>query len=1051
MRFPRIVVVYFWIVLLAASSLLAQSPNGSITGLVLDPSNRVIADADILVINDVTGLKYSSKTNNDGIYIVPNLPPGPYRLQVSKDGFKTLVKPDIILNIQDELSVNFTLPVGATFETLTVQGGAPMVNTTDGSVSTVIDQNYVANMPLNGRSFQDLILLTPGVVTQTPQNGAVSQLGQTGEFSVNGQRPESNYYTVDGVSANIGAAPGTSMIGTAGASGSVPAATALGTTQALVSVDDLEEFRVQSSTYSAEYGRNPGGQFSFETKSGTNEWHGTAFDYVRNGAFDSNDWFDDYFGIKRPALRQQDFGGTIGGPVTIPHVYSGRDRTFFFLSYEGLRLEQPQAATVNYVPDAVLRANAPAPLNLVLNAFPLPNAVDVGSGIAEYIAGWSNPRSLDSGSVRLDHVVGDHLRLFFRFSETPSYSATREGGAFVAPSMYDSLSYTSRTYTAGADEMLTNHLGNEFRFNWSSNHVNDSSVIDAFGGSTPLDLAQLSGLEPSANVVVSLFDGGYQVGLGQTLQSAVQRQLNLIDTLSFVRGHHEMKFGVDYRRLTPIAVPFNPSVSYDYLSEPSVEANSADFAVAISSLPAYPLYLNFSAFAEDEWKVASRVSLSLGLRWDVNPAPGSTKGLQPYTIAGSSPSTWTLAPEGTPLWRTIWYNFAPRLGVAFTAHQTAGYETVIRGGIGVYYDTAQQTGSQGFQGPGFSQFNVLTATPFPFSVSAANPPVENPPTVPYNTVFGFPAHLQLPYTLQWNTSFEQALGKPQVLSISYIGSHGARLLKLDEVLGSTAGNPNASAFLLTENGLTSDYNSLQIQFRRRLTNGFTALASYTWSHCSDYGSQDYFYAYQRGDCDFDIRDNVSAALSYDLPKAGPVGGIRGALIRNWGVDARFSGRTAFPVTLSGDPVVDPASGRFYYPGLNLVPGQPIYIYGSLCAETYNNGLPCPNGRAANPNAFAVPAIGLGDAPRNFVRGFGAWQLDTAVRREFHVYDRLRLQVRGEAFNVFNHPNFGEINPNLGQANFGQATGTLASTLGILSPLYQMGGPRSIQLALKFLF
>src|SRR5208282_4141683 len=329
------------------------------------------------------------------------------------------------------LSINFTLPVGAVFETVTVEGGASMISTTDASVSTVIDHTYVENMPLNGRSFQDLILLTPGIVTQSPQNSGNSVLGMTGEFSVNGQRTESNDYTVDGVSANVGAAAGYSMlINGAGASGSVPAATALGTTQALVSVDDLQEFRVQSSTYSAEYGRNPGGQFAFETKSGTNQWHGTAYDYLRNGFVDAQDWFNDYFGTPEPALRQNDFGGTLGGPVRIPNVYNGRDKTFFFISYEGLRLVSPQPASITYVPDNFLRASAPADLQPVLNAFPVPNgADDSANGFAQYIASWSNPSSLDSAGVRFDQVVNSHLSLFFRFSGTGSSSATRGIGS----------------------------------------------------------------------------------------------------------------------------------------------------------------------------------------------------------------------------------------------------------------------------------------------------------------------------------------------------------------------------------------------------------------------------------------------------------------------------------------------------------------------------------------------------------------------------------------------------------------------------------------------
>src|SRR5260370_1107352 len=240
-----------------------------------------------------------------------------------------------------------------------------MLNTTDASISTVVDQTYIKNMPLNGRSFQDLILLTPGIVTQTPQN-TTSALGQTGEFSVNGQRAEENYYTVDGVSANLGAPSGVNMNIYSGTSGSLAAATALGTTQALVSVDDLQEFRVQSSTSSAEDGRNPGGQFAFETKSGTNQWHGTAYDYLRNGTMDATDWFNKYLGLTepnltKPATRQNDFGGTLGGPVRIPRSYNGTDKTFFFVSYEGVRLIQPRPSTTLPGPDLCMRGPGPCP------------------------------------------------------------------------------------------------------------------------------------------------------------------------------------------------------------------------------------------------------------------------------------------------------------------------------------------------------------------------------------------------------------------------------------------------------------------------------------------------------------------------------------------------------------------------------------------------------------------------------------------------------------------------------------------------------------------
>jgi hypothetical protein len=404
----------------------AQSTDATISGQVVDPSGRVIAGADIEILNEATGVHYSGKTNRTGIYAVAILPPGQYRVQVSKEGFKTIVKPDIILNVQSAVALNFTLPVGATSESVTVEASGTTLNTRDASVGTVVDRKFVENIPLNGRSFQDLISMTPGVSTQSPQSGSVS--GYNGDFTVNGQRTESNYYMVDGVSANSGAGTGSGGP-QAASSGSIASSTALGTTQSLISVDALQEFRVQSSTYSAEFGRTPGGQFSLMTRSGTNELHGSAYDYLRNDAFDANDWFNDYYGSPKSALRQNDFGGTLGGPIRIPSLFVGTDKSFFFASYEGLRLTQPQAATIAYVPDAYMRDQSPAALKPILDSFPLQNGLDYGTSLnpslAQFIQSYSLPSSIDSTSVRLDQQVSPRLSLFFRFGYVPSSTESR--------------------------------------------------------------------------------------------------------------------------------------------------------------------------------------------------------------------------------------------------------------------------------------------------------------------------------------------------------------------------------------------------------------------------------------------------------------------------------------------------------------------------------------------------------------------------------------------------------------------------------------------------
>src|SRR6267142_1825468 len=1072
-RFMHSVVILFSSLLALAHASPAQTEVASVSGTIVDRSGGLVPSVQVTVINTDTNEKYETKTNNAGVYNVPSVKPGHYRILVTKPGFKQIDLRDVTLNVQDSVNRNFTLDLGGVSETVIVNAGDALnINTTDASVSTVVDQTYIKNMPLNGRSFQDLILLTPGIVTQPPQNGSTFTLGRTGEFSVNGQRTESNNYTVDGVSANVGTTTGRNAVNGAGPSGSLSASTALGTTQALVSVDALQEFRVQSSTYSAEYGRNPGGQFAFETKSGTNQWHGTAFDYVRNGFFDAQDWFNDYFRVPEPAIRQNDFGGTFGGPFRIPGVYNGKDKTFFFVSYEGLRLASPQPASPGFVPDLCMRGTGPCPsgrspaaiaLQPVVNAFPvpIPNGLqDATNGFAQFIGSWSNPGSLDSTGVRFDHIVNDKVRLFFRFGNATSSSAARLPGGVVPLSVDNISDYTTRTYTAGASSVFSSRLSNDFRINFSSNEVMGRSVIDSLGGSTPVNLAQLTGLDVGSAPAVLFIYGGYVLNIFQLQNSGAQRQWNLVDAVSFSLGHHQLKFGGDYRRLAPSEAEANPQVGYLYFSESSVEGNNA-FTVLDNFAAGYPLYRNFSAFAQDEWKLSQRLRLSSGLRWEVNPAPGVTKGLNGYTLQGSSPATWTLAPQGTPLWQTTWYNFAPRLGVAYLLHQTPGHETVVRGGGGVFFDTGQQLGAVAFDGPGFLAFTFVNG-PFPGSPAGQVPAIVNPPGPKLDAPYRFAPHLQLPYTLQWNASIEQALFKAQAITVSYVGSHASRLLQ-DNLFHSSV-NPNANYIHSIENGLTSDYDSLQAQFRRRLTRGLTTLASYTWSHCIDYGSANLTFGYQRGNCDFDVRNNLSAAFSYDLPDVGHNGFVN-AVLHHWGLDDRFTARTSFPVTLIGNTLVQP-DGKTYSGGLSFVPGQPVYLYGANCDSVLQGlghlkpGQGCPGGRAINPNAFTTVNSGFGDAPRNFARGFGAWQMDLAVRRDFPIHERLKLQFRAEAFNVFNHPNFGTIyaicggtpgTPSCTNLQFGQATGTLANSLGVLNPLYQMGGPRSMQFALKLVF
>jgi hypothetical protein len=1028
------------LILLVASVASAQSTNATISGLIVDPSAKPIAGANVEILNDATGVQYAGVTNGAGIYTVSILPPGRYRVQVSKVGFKTLIKPDITLNVETALALNFTLPVGARSESITVEAGSSSINTTDGSISTVIDRKFVQNIPLNGRSFQDLISMTPGVVTQTPQN--TSQFsGYAGDFSVNGQRTESNYYTVDGVSGNINAGDGFGAYGPA-SSGAVAAATALGTTQSLVSVDALQEFRVLSSSYSAQYGRSPGGQFSLATRSGTNAFHGSVFDYLRNNFFDANDWFNDHYGDPIGALRQNDFGGTLGGPITLPRIYEGKDKSFFFASYEGLRLTQPQAAAIQYVPDSYMRQTAPLALQPMLNAFPLQNGYDYGTpsspSLAEFIESYSLPSRIDSTSVRVDHAFTPRLSAFFRFGYTPSAASTR------ALSVYTQQQANTQSYTAGLTDAFTNKSANEFRLEYARTDSSSIGQLDSFGGATPTDIAAKMGVVGATSARPTFELLFPTIGSGSLDVSNARnegRQWNVVDTVSHSFGHHWLQFGVDYLRVKSPTIAPSPIVSATFESEQTLFANAPDSEDTIKDLPASPLFNEFSAFVQDEWRIRPTLNLSLGLRWEVNPPPGEAHGNTAYTLTGdvSDPRSLSLAPRGTPLWKTSWYNLAPRLGVAWTVHGEPGRETVLRAGGGVFFDTDNKVATQGFTGIGFTAFQFFSGSPLPFTPEQLDFSPSTEPPYTSDSIYVFPKNLQLPYTLEWSAGLEQALGKAQTFTISYVGSNGRRLINYSEN-DLAPFNPNFGYLILFHSGLTSSYQSMQAKFQRSVSHGIQVLTSYTWSHSLDFGSNDYALPAIRGNSDFDVRNNFQAGLSWDAPFQA--GGFEGILLRNWGLDLRAMARSAFPVTLEGNYLVDPATGSQYYGNLDIVPGQAIYLYGS----TY------PGRRAVNPAAFAYPANnGTGDAPRNFIRGFASTQINLAARRQIKLREDLSLQFRAETFNLLNHPNFGYVDPYLEDATFGQATQMLNQSLGTVAAQYQQGGPRSMQFALKLIF
>jgi Carboxypeptidase regulatory-like domain/TonB dependent receptor-like, beta-barrel len=998
-RLTQVVLTLFLVLCAFPPGAFAQTASATLSGTILDPNGSVVPEASITVTDIATGVKRTATTNDQGYFTIPLLKPSTYTLNVEHAGFMTAEVKDLVLNVGDTRALKMQMKVGDVKETVNITGEAPLLNESP-AVGTIINRQFAENIPLNGRSFQSLIGLTPGVVMTPNPNGGFNYDGQ---FSVNGQRPTANAFMVDGVSANFGAAPNKGP-GTQTA-GNNPGLTAFGTTQSLASVDALQEFKVQTSGYSAEYGRQPGGQISIITRSGTNEFHFSAFDYLRNDKLDANDWFANANRQPRPPERQNDFGGTFSGPVILPG-YNGRNRTFFFFSYEGLRLLLPTFTLTN-VPSSSLRQSAAAGARPILNAFPLPNGKDLGNGLAEFSASYSNPSELDATSLRIDHSVNSKNTLFGRYNQAPSQTSSRLGGNLADINLNK---IDTKTFTVGLTSTFTSKLVNELRVNYSDNYGFNSLTQTSFAGSTPvarnvLIPAQYDSVSAQGAAVFFL-PGRTSVSrplvdfVDQGITS--QRQFNVVDNVSYVLGVHQLKFGVDFRKLSPVFDVNSYATEFDFDVLNDVLTATPDFVIVQAGTPSKPTYTNFSAFVHDTWKVTRRLTLDLGLRWEINPAPGEANGNLPLAVTQiDNLATMQLAPRGTRLWNTSYNNFAPRFGIAYQLRQKAGRETVIRGGIGSFYDTGNDFSAFQFAVFPFTALSLPGAVSLPYDPNRIAPPpipaLQPTITPPYGTLYAFDPNLKLPYTLQWNLSLEQSLGANQVLTLSYVGADGRRLLQRKQLsLGSI--NPAFRTVNLTTNNATSNYQALQAQYQRRLSRGLQALASYTWSHAIDDDSASYTSrAALRGNASFDVRHIFAGAVTYDLP--APRGlGVAGAVFRHWSIDTNVHAQSALPV----DPIArtfTAADGTVINVRPDLIGGVPVYI----------DDANVPGGRRINRAAFATPAAGQsGTLGRNILRGLPAWQIDFGLRRQFQLTEKLNLQFRAEAFNIFNHPNFGTI-------------------------------------------
>jgi len=1044
-----------------APSSLGQTESATLSGLITDPQSRVVPDVAVEVTNVDTSVSTHQTSNSDGLYVMAGLKPGRYRVSVTKEGFRRIDLVDLVLNVQDVLSRNFQLQLGPVSSSITVTADAANVNTTDATVGTVIDRNFVESLPLNGRSFNTLLQLTPGVVIAPISSGF-----QNGQFSIAGQRTDANGFSVDGVSANFGASS-TALVGQSG-TGTAQAFSALGGTSSLVSVDALQEFRIETSSFAPEFGRSPGGQVILTTRSGTNAFHGAAFDYFRNTAMDANNWFNDEASPQIPKAPEHhnDFGAVLGGPIW-------KDKTFFFASYEGARLDLPSTMLIQvpYFGSDVPGCSPSAAIAPFLEVYPKPNgSVSAATCTGEFTGSFANKATLDAGSLRIDHTFNGRFSIFGRYNDAPSQIADRAGPL----SEINTTVTNTQTVTVGVNMALSSRVFNALRGNYSTQNAGVSYALDSFGGAVPPDPNLLFGGVPAGQAAAFFgpFDGTAQYSLGPNANNRT-KQLNFVDDLSFTLGAHQLKFGGDYRAIFLDNVPVEHQLEYLILSVQDFISTGQVFGfITQTAPPARILSPSTSLYAQDNWKASRRLVLTYGVRWELSPAP---QGLGSTTLASwlnvNNPSAITLAPAGTSLWHTTYGNFAPRLGIAYSLDQAGSM--VLRAGAGVFYDLG--VGESANLGREFPNAAANIFIPFLQPVPITNitsllPTISSMPPYPSFGVQGFDPNLKLPRSYQWNVALEKLFGGRQAISATYVGQAGRNLLRQAALY-----QPNANfqgGFELTGNDARSNYNAFQLQYRRPLSSRVQALLNYTYSHSLDNASNDVIAGFSNtvisaandyASSDFDVRHSFSGALTFAIPSLG-TSGVLALLTRDWSLDTVIVARTGFPFnpTVSAPSSLGDGSVR-----PDLVPGQPFYLYGAQCAQVFGPvshggngalqaGQVCPGGMGLNPAAFdattPVAENRQGTLGRNAISGFGLTQVDLSIGRKFSITERLNVQFRADAFNLFNHPNF--TNPSgylSGGPSYLLSPETLNTGLGGLNPIFQQGGPRSLQLSLRLAF
>lgn len=1040
--------------LLVSTVVSAQTHRASLRGTIYDSDRAAIPGAKITVTNLATDEVRTISSDDNGEYAISSLVAGLYRVKVEMVGFASYGEQiELLVNQERRLDASL-IPAGP--DTIDINSTDDAALKKDSpALGTVIENRQVTGLPLDGRNFYELSLLVPGAVPPAP--GSAGSVRGDFAFSVNGAREDANNFLLDGV-YNVDPK--------------------LNTFGVRPSVEAIREFEMLTSTYDASFGRNPGAQVNVILNSGSNDFHGSAFEFLRNAALDARNFFAPASEPKPKYIRNQ-FGGSLGGPIS-------RNRTFFFADYEGTRSREGITRITN-VPTALERAGnfSQSLFGVPTNPFtgmPFDNGVipdffihPVGRAIAalyplpnrnvpfqNFVSSPILRDDNDSFDARIDHHLNDRADLVFRYSfgDRDLFEPFTGPSFSLVPGFGDTVKRRSQNAMAALTFLVTPNLVNESRVAFSrvASSVNqEASVLNSQVG-----LPTISSRERDLGLSFITITGFSPLGdEGNNPQDSVTNVYQFLNNSSYVYGNHLIKFGADLRfsqqnafrdvesrgrlQFSPFLTLTNNALGDLLLGFPLLTS------VARVDNPQQIRTESYNFFVNDSYRVTPRLTLNAGLRYEYNSPPVDAQDrANIYDVV-----TRSLVPVGTNGVPRSGFdpdrnNFAPRVGFAWSITE----KTVLRGGYGVYYDQSPLAPAEAlyFNSPFFDN-NIFF--PFPgLPLTLSNPfPAFFPFPLP-DSALAIQRDLRTGYMQHWNFNVERQFGDKTVVEVAYVGSKGTKLLTARDINQPQPSvlppglpfvprpDPRFDDIDLLESRANSNYDALQMRFQQRLTRGFSALASYTWSKSIDDASNffssagdpnfpqnSYNVAAERGRSNFDVSHRLSVSYSYELPFRH-ADGFAGKLVNGWETFGIVTLQTGRPFTVALLSDID-----------NSGTGRSILGFGANDRPNLVGNPELSNPTTSqwfNTAAFAFPAPGtFGDAGRNILEGPGFQSVNASLVKNTRFSERVNLQFRAEAFNLFNHPNFNLPDNFLGSPTFGRITSAR--------------DPRHVQFGLKLLF